>query len=68
MNKYEKTLILNQHDFHSIELCVHLLLKYMKETNEKNGENTEFFLLRLKDSEKAINAKELTLEWASIKV
>ena len=66
--QFEKKLILNDCSDETICRATLLLFQYMKDVNEKEKLHTEFFLLRLKDSEIHIMAKELTLEWSSIHI
>jgi hypothetical protein len=64
-NQFEKTLVINGTSFFHILKCVEILMICMKETNEKHEQILLFFQMRLKDSEKSINSKELELRWAT---
>ena len=62
-----KSLIINNQTNDCYAECFYLLSKFMFDDLEKNNENLEFFNVRLKDSEKAVNAKEMVFEWAFTK-
>jgi hypothetical protein len=62
--KFEKILTLNYTDADTINKCVNLLMNFMKDKNDSDKTHTEFFMMRLKYSEKNPFAKDLVLEWA----
>ena len=62
--KYEKIITLNDHSFEMIKRNSMILMYFMEEKNREDRTFTEFFQLRLKDSEKNQFAKDLVLEWA----
>jgi hypothetical protein len=64
--KFEKILTTNDDSFENISHMTFLLFHCMKETNEKHNVRTEYFRLKLTDSEKNPFAKDLILEWATI--
>ena len=64
--EFEKSITLNDYEVDTVIKNVNRLLFCMRESNYQNQAHTEYFRLRLKDSEIGINAKELVLEWAAV--
>ena len=65
-SKYEKIITINDISNGVINKCVILLLNFMHAHNETNKKYTEYFSLRLKDSEKSPHSKDLKLEWVTL--
>jgi len=60
----KKILILNDASNEFIIKHVFILVDFMQTDLKNNGESIEYLRLKLTDSEKTLNAKELSLEWA----
>lgn len=64
--KFEKIITVNDTSHQVLSTAVQQLLVCMEETNQKHSVHTEYFRLRLKDSEKSPFGKDLLLEWVCI--
>lgn len=65
INRYEKIITVNDLSKTTISKAVDLLVDFIFSNSENNNECIEFFRLRMRDSEKVMNAKDLHMEWCS---
>jgi hypothetical protein len=63
---YQKIITVNDESKQNILKCISILTECMYESSKHNKENIEYFRLRLMDSERSVNAKDLKLEWTCI--
>jgi hypothetical protein len=64
--KFANIITLNDYSEKTIRYAVNTLIAHMEQTNRDYQMSTEYFSVRLKDSEKSPFAKDLLFEWASL--
>jgi hypothetical protein len=61
---YSKKLICNDQSNKALHYALDHLKFFVFENIEKNGEQLDYFKIRLKDSDDCVNAKEIQFDWA----